>query len=216
MGSALGWRSTALLFVAAGLWWAQPVAAASAGSWVAPLPEPLTVTRPFDPPANPYAAGHRGVDLAGVPGQEVRTAGAGTVVYAGLLAGRGVVSVEHTDGLRTTYEPVLASVAAGMALSLGQVIGALEAGHAGCPAPACLHWGLKRGESYLDPMLLLDQGPVRLLPRYGAARSAADLRSGLATTAGPLAVGAFGLGLVTRRRRLQAVRREDVLAGRPP
>ncbi|MGI8722478.1 MAG: M23 family metallopeptidase [Geodermatophilaceae bacterium] len=216
MSSALIRRSTVLLFLSAGLWWTAPAAIASAGSWVAPLPEPLAVTRSFDPPANPYGAGHRGVDLAGAPGQEVRAAGAGTVVYAGLLAGRGVVSVQHADGLRTTYEPVLASVAAGMPLSLGQVVGTLEAGHAGCPGPACLHWGLKRGESYLDPMLLLDQGPVRLLPRYGAARSAGDLASGLATTAGPLAVGVLGLGLVTRRRRLQAVRRVDALVGRPP
>ncbi|MGI8652313.1 MAG: M23 family metallopeptidase [Geodermatophilaceae bacterium] len=212
MGSTFVCRSTVLLLLVAGLWCASPARTASAGSWVAPLPEPLAVTRAFDPPANPYAAGHRGVDLAGAPGQEVRAAGAGTVVYAGSLAGRGVVSVQHADGLRTTYEPVLASVSAGMPLSLGQVIGTLQAGHAGCPAPACLHWGLKRGETYLDPMLLLHHGPVRLLPRYGAARSQAALAPGLVMTAGPLAVGVLGLSVCTRRR----VRRADALADRPP
>jgi hypothetical protein len=99
-----------------------------------------------------------------------------------------------------------------MPLSLGQVIGTLQAGHAGCPAPACLHWGLKRGETYLDPMLLLHHGPVRLLPRYGAARSQAALAPGLVMTAGPLAVGVLGLSVCTRRR----VRRADALADRPP
>ncbi len=212
MGSTFVCRSTVLLLLVAGLWCASPTTTASAGSWVAPLPEPLSVTRAFDPPANPYAAGHRGVDLAGAPGQEIRAAGAGTVVYAGSLAGRGVVSVQHADGLRTSYEPVLASVSAGMPLSLGQVIGTLQAGHAGCPAPACLHWGLKRGETYLDPMLLLHQRAVRLLPRYGAARSQAALAPGLVMTAGPLAVGVLGLGVCARRR----IRRADALADRPP
>lgn len=172
----------------------MPTEAVAASAWVAPLPEPLTITRAFDPPENPYGAGHRGVDLAADPGQQVRAAGAGTVVYAGPLAGRGVVSIQHTDGLRTTYEPVLAAVAAGAAVPLGQVIGTLEAGHAGCPAVACLHWGLKRGEVYLDPMLLLTQGPVRLLPRYADARSAAGLESSLLVPA-PLALGVLGLGL---------------------
>lgn len=199
-------RLLALLLLVPGLWWVLPSAPSGATGWAAPLPEPLTVTRPFDPPQNPYGAGHRGVDLAGSPGQEVRAAGAGTVVYAGPLAGRGVVSVQHADGLRTTYEPVLASVATGVSVRLGQVIGSLDAGHAGCPVSACLHWGLKRGELYLDPMLLLSQGPVRLLPRYGAGQSGADFDPVLAMTGGPLAIGGLGLSLMSRTRRLHCTR----------
>lgn len=194
-------RVLTLLLLVTGIWCALPSPAGGAASWIAPLPEPLTVTRAFDPPDNPYGAGHRGVDLAGIPGQEVRAAGAGTVVYAGPLAGRGVVSVQHADGLRTTYEPVLASVAAGVAVSLGQVIGTLEAGHAGCPVSGCLHWGLKRDEAYLDPMLLLDQGPVRLLPRYGGGRADAGIDPGLAMAAGPLAAGLLAMLPVLHRRR---------------
>lgn len=65
------------------------------------------VTRGFDPPDGPYRPGHRGVDLAAGPGTPVLAAGAGVVGYAGVLAGRGVVTVVHPgDGLRTTYEPV--------------------------------------------------------------------------------------------------------------
>jgi hypothetical protein len=184
-----------LLPLVALLWGALGSESSSAASWVAPLPEPLTVTRAFDPPDTPYGSGHRGVDLAASPGQAIRAAGPGTVVYAGPLAGRGVLSLQHADGLRTTYEPVLASVAAGVEVGLGQVIGTVQAGHVGCPAAACLHWGLKRGEVYLDPLLLLRQGPVRLLPRYAGARSATAPDPALLLPAGSATLNVLGLGL---------------------
>jgi murein DD-endopeptidase MepM/ murein hydrolase activator NlpD len=102
----------------------------------------------------------------------VRTAGAGTVAFAGRVAGRGVISVAHADGLRTTYEPVTAAVAAGDAIAGGVPIGTLEPGHPGCPAAACLHWGLRRGGLYLDPLALLGLGRVRLLPTTAPAERA--------------------------------------------
>jgi len=210
-------RASLVILLAVAAWSGLPPAPSAAAGWIAPLPEPLTVTRVFDPPANPYAAGHRGVDLAGSRGQEVRVAGAGRVVYAGPLAGRGVLSVEHADGLRTTYEPVLASISAGIEVTPGQVIGTLQPGHAVCPVAACLHWGLRRGDVYLDPLLLLRQGPVRLLPRYGAGGSAAGLDPALAMTAGPLVVGIIGLvPLARRRQRPLPVRRAGVPGDRPP
>jgi murein DD-endopeptidase MepM/ murein hydrolase activator NlpD len=122
------------------------------------------VVRLFDPPPEPWLAGHRGVDLAASPGSAVLAAGPGTVVFAGRVAGRGVVSVDHANGLRTTYEPVEPAVRAGDAVIPGQTLGSLSAGHPGCPAAACLHWGLRRGAAYLDPLALLGLGRVRLLP----------------------------------------------------
>jgi murein DD-endopeptidase MepM/ murein hydrolase activator NlpD len=122
------------------------------------------VTRTFDPPATDYGAGHRGVDLAGRAGQQVLAAGAGVVLFAGRIAGRPVISVLHANGLRTTYEPVEPSVAAGQAVARGSPIGTLAAGHAGCPTGACLHWGLRRGDAYLEPLGLLRPVRVRLLP----------------------------------------------------
>jgi murein DD-endopeptidase MepM/ murein hydrolase activator NlpD len=98
----------------------------------------------------------------------VRAAGDGVVVFAGMVAGRPVVSVDHADGLRTTYEPVAPVVAAGQAVRRGDLLGMLSAGHAGCAAAACLHWGLRRGETYLDPLSLLRPPRVRLLPLGGA------------------------------------------------
>jgi murein DD-endopeptidase MepM/ murein hydrolase activator NlpD len=143
---------------------AEPTSPAVVTLWTAPLDGDLTVTRPFEPPPGPYAGGHRGVDLAGAPGSPVRAAGDGVVVFAGMVAGRPVVSIDHADGLRTTYEPVDPSVAAGQRVTRGSPIGTLVGGHAGCPREACLHWGLRRGETYLDPMVLLRPPRIRLLP----------------------------------------------------
>jgi murein DD-endopeptidase MepM/ murein hydrolase activator NlpD len=125
---------------------------------------PPSVVRRFDPPPQPWLAGHRGVDLAATPGASVRAAGTGTVTFAGRIAGRGVVSVAHAGGLRTTYQPVTASVTVGDVVTTGTPLGTLDAGHPGCPAAACLHWGLRRGDLYLDPLALLGLGRVRLLP----------------------------------------------------
>jgi hypothetical protein len=132
--------------------------------WVAPLDGPLDVVRPFEPPTTRWGPGHRGVDLGAFDGALVGAAGAGTVTYAGTLAGRGVVTVTH-GALRTTYEPVDPLVDVGEAVSAGEAIALLESGHAGSESPdAVLHWGLLRGETYLDPLLLLGRGPARLVP----------------------------------------------------
>jgi murein DD-endopeptidase MepM/ murein hydrolase activator NlpD len=133
------------------------------GVW--PLrPEPEVVAR-FDPPTSPYGPGHRGVDLLGRAGQHVHAALAGTVTYAGPLAGRGVVVVSH-GATRTTYEPVSAAVSVGDAVEQGAVVGALQLPGSHCSPRACLHWGWLRGETYLDPLRLVGAGPVRLLPLW--------------------------------------------------
>jgi len=149
--------------------WTWPLVPLSGAS------RPVVVHR-FEPPAQRWQAGHRGVDLLGGPGQEVMAAGAGTVSYAGVLFGRPVVAVDHPmpgrDTLRTTYEPVDPVVKAGDAVRSGQVIGHLVDSVAGHCAPrTCLHWGLVRGSGrggrYLDPLGLVGRGAVRLLPVWG-------------------------------------------------
>ena len=131
------------------------------GGW--PLWGEPEVVAGFDPPDVPWGSGHRGVDLAGSPGQPVRTALGGTVIYAGRLAGRGVVVVDH-GATRTTYEPVTASLPVGIEVTKGRMIGRLESVGGHCPPRTCLHWGWRRGEVYLDPLDLVGAGQVRLLP----------------------------------------------------
>ncbi|MFI7342153.1 M23 family metallopeptidase [Streptomyces sp. NPDC050085] len=154
----------------------QPAFAGDARFW--PTGDRPAVVRPWVPPATPYGPGHRGVDLAAPIGAPVRAIGPGRVSFAGEVAGRGVVSVELSDTgdppLRTTYEPVTATVEPGEEVAPGDVIGVLELPTGHCPArsPSCLHWGLLRGDTYLDPLSLLDPSllhgpPARLLPVWG-------------------------------------------------
>lgn len=136
-------------------------------SFTWPLAPPPAVLRPFEAPDTPFGPGHRGVDLLAEPGQAVLAAGPGRVVHAGAVAGRGVVSVQHRGGLRTTYEPVRPMVAEGEEVAAGQRLAALAPGHPGCDAPPgawCLHWGARHGLQHEDPLALVRSGQVRLLP----------------------------------------------------
>jgi murein DD-endopeptidase MepM/ murein hydrolase activator NlpD len=150
-----------------------PAASALAAPQLPPAvaPHPGAVVRAFDPPDQPWLAGHRGVDLAGAPGDLVVAAAAGTIRFAGLVAGKPVVSIDHGDVI-TTYEPVEAMVAAGDQVYPGDAIGRLAAGHTPCPAAACLHWGLKEGETYLDPLSLLAAAEVHLISAAAVAELA--------------------------------------------
>ncbi len=147
--------------------------AVPAGGW--PLAGAPRVVRPFDAPLHRYGPGHRGVDLAGRTGTPVLAALSGRVAFAGLVAGRGVVSVQ-TGGLRTTYQPVAAQVSAGDVVAVGDPLGVLTTG-GHCRVP-CLHWGLRAGADYLDPLRVLRAGDaVALVPadqHRRVARAAAE------------------------------------------
>lgn len=159
-----------LAVIVAVLLTAAPVSADTVRlSW--PLRPVPPVLRTFDAPSPNWNRGHRGVDLAGAAGRPVYSAGAATVVFAGLLAGRPVVSLAHPGGLRTSYEPVAATVRVGQLVDASTPIGVLKPGHPGCSAPACLHWGAMWGPAsradYVDPLGLLAQTPIRLKPLDG-------------------------------------------------
>lgn len=157
---ALGWMPPLLL---GPILFAPECLAAPAGfDW--PLQPRPAVVRGFDKPEHDWLPGHRGVDLAGSPGQQVLAAGGGTVVFAGTVAGKPVLSIDHPGGLRTTYEPVTPSIPVGRTVDRGTAIGTLDRGHSGCPVSACLHWGLRRGRDYLNPLGLIHQRPIRLKP----------------------------------------------------
>jgi murein DD-endopeptidase MepM/ murein hydrolase activator NlpD len=116
-----------------------------------PLRRAAVVQRGFASPAVVWGSGHRGVDLSAKAGEAVLAAASGTVAFAGSIAGKPVVSIDHGT-VRTTYEPVMTTLRLGDRVALGQVIGVLgTGGH----CRGCLHWGLREGKSYLDPLLLL-------------------------------------------------------------
>ena len=134
------------------------------GRYQWPTGVPATVVENFDPPAIVWGRGHRGVDLAAAEGTQIHSAAAGTVVFAGMVAGRPVVSIDHADGIRTTYEPVEPAVGAGDTVDVGQVIGTLLPGHRS-DGVCALHWGARTGpKTYINPLRLLQPAVIRLKP----------------------------------------------------
>jgi len=132
--------------------------------WSWPLsPEPA-VLRTFDPPDKPWLSGHRGVDVGpALDGATVTAPSDGVVTFAGVVVDRPVLTIDHGDGLRSSFEPVTSDLKPGDTVRKGQAIGSLDAGH--CSATACLHWGVRRGEDYVNPLgFVEDLRPSILLP----------------------------------------------------
>jgi murein DD-endopeptidase MepM/ murein hydrolase activator NlpD len=119
------------------------------------------VVDPYRPPACRWCPGNRGIDYATTPGDPVRAVATGVVAFAGAVAGRLVIVVNHADGLRTTYDGVATlATTAGAAVDLDDVIGA---------AADRLHFGVRSGDAYLDPGLFLAVScpRARLVPLDG-------------------------------------------------
>ncbi len=137
----------------------------SSTRWVAPVGPPVVVVHAFRRPVADWAPGHRGVDLQADVGASIRSPADGVIAFKGIVAGRPVVVVRHGP-LRSTFEPATTSLAVGTAVAKGSSVATLQAaaelGH--CSPTSCLHWGVLRGEQYLDPMSLLAPRRVRLLP----------------------------------------------------
>ncbi|OSY35333.1 Murein hydrolase activator NlpD precursor [Streptomyces platensis] len=232
VGEGVGWRAES------GAPAAPAVPPDKDRSWPVggPVGAQPTVIRGWEPPPSPWAAGHRGVDLAASAGAVVRAAAPGRVTYAGTVAGRGVLTLEVSRSgrppLRTTYEPVRSTVRKGQRVKAGQPVAVLQPdGPFHCREP-CLHWGLRRGKTYLDPLSLLPRsmlrgGPSRLLPIFGIplpaggaassphpeppeltaqARSSAPTAAALIEAAGLAAVAIWAFGRLPAARPRQARR----------
>ncbi|ALC06213.1 hypothetical protein CDES_09105 [Corynebacterium deserti GIMN1.010] len=124
-------------------------------------PRAGTVLRSFDKPEHNWLPGHRGVDLPLDIGAQVLASDDGTVAFAGVVVGTPTVSIDHPDGVRTTYQPVHAHVTVGESVKEGDLIGTL--GHPTTNFPG-LQWGAKIGDDYINPISLLPKPTIRLKP----------------------------------------------------
>ncbi|WP_247647104.1 M23 family metallopeptidase [Arthrobacter sp. E3] len=146
---------------------AAPLPASLAWGW--PLAGKPQVVHTFDPPAKPWLSGHRGVDLAAIQGSPVLAPTDGVVSFVGKVVDRFVLTIATQDGLRLSFEPVTSTLKSGDAVKRSQVLGTVE-GITHCNGGAsgvssCLHWGVRRGDEYLDPLqFVLDLRPSVLLP----------------------------------------------------
>ena len=143
-----------------------PAGAGASGQWRWPVAGSHRVVHPYQPPAHDWLPGHRGVDLGVGSSRVVYAVGVGRVSFVGQIAQRSVIVIAHAGNLRTTYEPVTATVRLGQRVAAGQRIGMLQRNGSHC-RPSCLHLGLKRGTTYLNPLLLFAPTRARLLPHLG-------------------------------------------------
>ncbi|TLP97580.1 M23 family metallopeptidase [Nesterenkonia salmonea] len=125
------------------------------------------VVKEFAAPPAPWAAGHRGVDLAASDGVEIRSPADGVVSFSGVVVDREVLSINHGGGYISSFEPVESELEVGDSVTEGQPVAALgtyDDGSHHCDSP-CLHWGVRLFGEYINPLLMLGElEPSVLLP----------------------------------------------------
>jgi murein DD-endopeptidase MepM/ murein hydrolase activator NlpD len=126
---------------------AQPAAVAG---WEWPVRGP--VIRGFDPPEDPFGAGHRGIDIAAPVGTAIVAPASGTVAFAGRVGGHLFVTLDHGGELTSTYSWVAStSVRKGDTISAGQPFALIGTGHPGSAVPH-VHFGVRLAGAYQDPL----------------------------------------------------------------
>ncbi|MDF2508858.1 MAG: peptidase [Microbacterium sp.] len=129
--------------------------------WQWPLTGARTVIEPFRAPAHAYGAGHRGVDLGSSTNAAVTAPADGIVAFRGTVVDRPLLTIRHSDGLVSTFEPLRTTLEPGDAVSAGQEIGFIDVG--GHTPAGALHLGVRREGTYINPMLLFGTLPRAIL-----------------------------------------------------
>ena len=167
---------------------AQPSVVVAAPCWQPPVSAPIA--DPFRAPACRWCPGNRGIEYRTRPGTPVRAVAAGRVSFAGSVAGERYVVVRHADGRRATYGKLESvEVAAGDAVVARSIVGV---------ASRSTHFGLRRGDTYVDPTPYLGR-PVtvaRLIPVDGSPAAPAGptrWRCAVPEKSGGQGVNPFGL-----------------------
>lgn len=133
-----------------------PPSPAGGQYWHHPVDAPIVDG--FRPPAGPYGPGNRGLEYGTSAGDPVSAAAAGVVSFAGPVGRSRFVVVQHPFGLRSTYAYLNAiRTTVGDTVAQGQPIAAADQG---------FHLTARRGDTYIDPLLLLIDGCsfVKLVP----------------------------------------------------
>jgi murein DD-endopeptidase MepM/ murein hydrolase activator NlpD len=134
--------------------------AVPARGWAWPLAS-FRLEQPYAAPADEYGPGHRGVDLRPLAEGDVEAPASGVVAFSGRVADRGILTIDHGDGLVTTLEPIESGLEVGVPVQRGAPVGTVALG--GHTAPGALHFGVRLHGEYINPLVLLDEVPRAVL-----------------------------------------------------
>lgn len=133
------------------------------GDYMWPLSIKGTITSYFgnrDIPTAGATANHGAIDIAAPSGTAVYAADGGTVIHAGSYGtGGNAVIISHGNNEETHYYHLRAGdgimVKKGQKVSKGQQIG--RVGTTGASTGFHLHFGIKKGDKFVDPLLYVKQ-----------------------------------------------------------
>jgi murein DD-endopeptidase MepM/ murein hydrolase activator NlpD len=130
-----------------------PTSRAVVSGWRWPLIGPIT--QRFGESLTQYGV-HQGIDIDGDTGDPVRAARSGRVVVAGHYddCGGNEVHIDHGDGLTSWYRHLSRiDVKVGARIDAGTIIGAV--GDTGCSLGSHLHFAIRAGKVFVDPLRYL-------------------------------------------------------------
>lgn len=155
----------ALVVSVSGLAWVGPGPVAAEGPVGYRPPVDGPIVERFRRPVERWGPGNRGVDYRVAPGTQVAASAPGEVVFAGPVGGDLHVVVLHADGLRTSY-----SFLASIVVRRGQLV---AAGDPVGTAGELVHFGVRDGDRYLDPLAVMEgRRTIQLLPDRPAGPAA--------------------------------------------
>lgn len=180
-------RIALLLLLVTTLALADAPPAPAAGLWTWPVVGPIL--QAFDPPANPYGSGHRGLDVGTEVGTAIVAPAAGVVSFAGKVGGQLFLTIAHGDALQSTASWLTDVVVhKGDVVAEGQVVAHTGWGHGASPLPH-LHFSVRLDGAYVDPLEYLTPMDVSSLIRLapiGAVAARAPAAPTLGGAPGPL------------------------------
>lgn len=112
------------------------------------------VVNGFLAPLDPYGAGHRGIDIEASVGETLRAPSEATVTFARMVVDRGVVVLDHGEGVVSSVEPAEALVPVGSHVARGQEYAVVAEGPVHC-VEVCVHFGVRVEGAYVSPLLWL-------------------------------------------------------------
>lgn len=133
--------------------------------WIKPIKSGKLI-KEFDPPDEKWLAGHRGVDYLSEENETIYAPANGTISFSGVVANKPVVTIDH-GVLKSTFEPAISDKKVGQEVKKGEEFANVSFGsdksNSHCSIEKCLHWGVKNGDNYVNPLSKLNCCPIILV-----------------------------------------------------